>query len=293
MAIEGYNSAILALSSPWPPTAKWCWAVTKLQVAVCILVHCACSIGPKFEAINQDELLLFESARKVLIVPFTLVALYGLSEVFSKMPREKPLVISWVVMFEFSVQISYYTLLSFGYGLPYQNQRCYDSRPIYATRWIGWSFGIPTLIFMNLYPLGNQKAIHVFGRLGPQMAASSAYCWSCFLGSVVCEPWIGWTLNSLGCIAYIIVVIDELVFVSDYILSPSTQMPALKGYSVIVKETMFVVYTGVWLMGLGNFASSYACQRFYTVSDISLKATMAFLLFLYWTCSEETETKKC
>jgi len=125
------------------------------------------------------------------------------------------------------------------------------------------------------------------------MAASSTYCWSCFLGCVVCEPWIGWSLNLLGCIAYIIVVIDEVFFVRDYILS--TQMPALKGYSIIVKEVMFAVYTGVWLMGLGNFASSYACQRFYTVSDISLKATMAFLLFLYWTCGEETETetKKC
>ena len=44
----------------------------------------------------------------------------------------------------------YYSLLSMGFGLPYQNQRAYDFRPIYGTRWIGWTFAIPTLIFMLL-----------------------------------------------------------------------------------------------------------------------------------------------
>lgn len=87
-------------------------------------------------------------------------------------------------------------------------------------------------------------------------------------------------------------VVDEVCFVSDHLLA--TTMPALKGYSIIVKEHMFVFYTGVWLMGLGGFASSYACQRFYTVTDVSLKATMAFLLFLYLMCGAqkmETETE--
>ena len=40
--------------------------------------------------------------------------------------------------------------MSTGYGQAYQNQRAYDLRPIYATRWIGWTFAIPTLLFMCL-----------------------------------------------------------------------------------------------------------------------------------------------
>ena len=51
----------------------------------------------------------------------------------------------------------YYSLLSTGYGLAYQNQRAYDLRPIYATRWIGWTFAIPTLLFMCLGRLGEDE----------------------------------------------------------------------------------------------------------------------------------------
>ena len=234
----------------------------------------------------------FEFARKPLIFPLLLACAFGISERLSNKPREQVLVSSGVVILEFGVQITYYNLLSQG-GLGFQNQRAYDHRPIYAIRWIGWSVAIPTLNFMNLYPLvDNQQILEVLARLCPQSAASAAYCWTCFLGSVVLDPWMGWTLNALGCLSYILVVVDEVCFVSDHLLA--TTMPFLKGYSIIIKESMFVFYTGVWLMGNWGFASSYACQRFYTVSDISLKATMAFLLFLYFMCSAqkmETETE--
>lgn len=42
------------------------------------------------------------------------------------------------------------------------------------------------------------------------------------------------------------------------------------------------MYTCVWLMGCWSYTGSYAVQRFYTVSDVSLKATMSGLMFLYW-----------
>lgn len=284
----------LASTRLWPPTAQWCWAVVKFQVVMCIFVHCCCTIGPRYQDINEDEMELFELARKILIFPLLLVCVFGIAEGCSNKPREQALVSCGVVILEFGVEITYYNLLSLG-GLGFQNQRAHDYRPIYAARWIGWSVAIPMLNFMNLYPLvDNQPFMQVLARLCPQSAASAAYCWTCFLGSVVLDPWMGWTLNALGCLSYILVVVDEVCFVSDHLLA--TTMPALKGYSIIVKEHMFVFYTGVWLMGNGGFASSYACQRFYTVTDVSLKATMAmaFLLFLYLMCGAqkmETETE--
>ena len=201
----------------------------------------------------------------------------------SSRPRRRALVISRVCMFQFSVKITYYTMLSEGYDFAFWNQRCVDYRPIYVTRWVGWSFAIPTLIFMNLYPImddDNETALTVLARVFPQQAASWAYCWACCLGCIVADPWMGWFLNTLGCVAYIVVIVDEAVLVCDRLLT--TSQPFLKGYSIIVKESIFIIYTCIYLCGLWGFASSYACQRFYTVSDISLKSTVALLLFFYW-----------
>eukprot|EP00438_Fugacium_kawagutii_P014916 Skav233165 [mRNA] locus=scaffold1620:79217:79975:- [translate_table: standard] len=238
-------------------------------------------MGERYQTVNDDEMELFASARKVLVVPFAFILLFGLSELCSAKPREQALVTCGVVLFEFGVQITYYTLLSIGWGFPFQNQRSSDHRPIYATRWVGWFFGIPTLIFMNLYPIVDDRhVIQVLARLCPQMAASATYCWTCFLGCVVLDPWTGLSLEALGCVAYIMVVIDEVYFVSNHLLNSS--LPAIKGYSIIMKEFMFGVYTAVWLMGNGGFVSSYMCQRFYTVSDVSLKAIMASLMCLYF-----------
>ena len=119
-------------------------------------------------------------------------------------------------------------------------------------------------------------------RIFPQQAATWAYCWACFLGCVIADPWMGWILKTLGCIAYVVVIVDEVVLVSDRLLE--TSQPFVKGYSIIVKESIFIIYTCVYLCSLWGFFSSYACQRFYTVSDVSLKSTMATLLFIYWLC---------
>ena len=275
----------------WSSTAQWCWTATLCQILLCLLVHCCFTIGPRYKDINEDEMELFDAARTILIVPLGLACAFGMIERCSKKPREQALVTCGVVILEFGVQITYYNLLSLG-GLGFQNQRAHDYRPIYATRWIGWFVAVPMLIFMNLYPIvDNQRFIQVLARLCPQMAASATYCWTCFLGCVVLDPWIGWTLNVFGCFAYILVVFDEVCFVSDHILA--TRIPAVKGYSIIIKESVFVFYTSVWLMGNWGFASSYACQRFYTVTDISLKATMALLMFMYLMCGlQETEIEK-
>eukprot|EP00438_Fugacium_kawagutii_P003582 Skav221590 [mRNA] locus=scaffold1698:234592:235170:+ [translate_table: standard] len=184
-------------------------------------------------------------------------------------------------MWEFTVKIVYYTLLSQGHAIAFWNQRYLDYRPIYVTRWVGWSFAIPTLLFMNLYPImDGQTVYNVIVRIFPQQAATWAYCWACCLGCIVPDPWMGWTLITLGCLAYIVVIVDEIVLVSRQILI--TSQPVLKGYSIIVKEAVFIIYTCLFLCGLWGYFTSYACQRFYTVSDISLKSTMATMLFFYW-----------
>ena len=282
----------------WPSTARWCAAVAACQISLCILValldFVGTTIGPTYRAVNEDEMELFESAKKVLIVPFCFVLVSGVMAMWSS-AREQVLVTCVVVTLEFGIQITYYTLLAGSRGLGFTNQRCYDDRPIYATRWMGWSFAIPMLIFMNLYPLvDHQGIVQVLSRLCPQMIASAAYCWTCFLGCVVIDAWLGWTLIALGCISYILVIFDEVCFVSEHLLTTTKHllMPAIKGYSIIIKECLFVFYTGVFLMGNSSFASSYACQRFYTVADISLKATMAFLLFIFLMCGTNSPGRR-
>lgn len=110
-------------------------------------------------------------------------------------------------MLLFAVKICYYTMLSRGYGLAFQNQRSPDYRPIYVTRWIGWTYAVPTVLFMNLYPLmDSHPMLEVLVRIFPQLAASATYCWTCALGSVLYDPWMGWFLTVLGCVAYAAVV---------------------------------------------------------------------------------------
>eukprot|EP00438_Fugacium_kawagutii_P023763 Skav213324 [mRNA] locus=scaffold3340:51732:52553:- [translate_table: standard] len=255
---------------------------TLAQVLCCFCAHGFWEQGPLYKDVNQNEIELFTTARKVLVIPLCFVTFFHFVELMSAKPRKKALIISRVSMLEFSIKITYYTLLSEGYGLAFWNQRCIDYRPIYVTRWVGWSFAIPTLLLMNFYPIMDDQSLEtVLVRIFPQQAATWAYCWACCLGCIVIDPWMGWILNTLGCVAYIVVILDEIVLVSELILT-CTQ-PVLKGYSIIIKESIFVIYTCVYLCGLWGFASSYACQRFYTVSDISLKATMSFLLFFFWT----------
>lgn len=265
----------------WPCTARWCMWFTWIQIACALLCHLFWPIEAYYKEVNQDEIAIFKVARYVLIIPLALITLFHFSEMLRLKPRPRVLIISRVSMFEFTVKITYYTMLSEGYGFAFWNQRCVDYRPIYVTRWVGWSFAIPTLMFMSLYPiLDDQKLVDVLVRIFPQQAATWAYCWTCCLGCLVADPWMGWTLNTLGCVAYIFVIFDEIVLVSYRLLT--TTQPALKGYSIIVKESVFIIYTCVYLCSLWGFASSYASQRFYTVSDVSLKATMSTLLFFYW-----------
>ena len=132
--------------------------------------------------------------------------------------------------FEFMVKMTYYTLLSRNYGLAFVNQRSYDHRPIYGTRWVGWSFAVPTMVFMNLYPLmDDHRAIDVLIRLFPQMAASSTYCWASGLGCILNDPWMGWFLCILGCVAYVAIVADEIAYVRERL--SLTSQPVTKGWT--------------------------------------------------------------
>eukprot|EP00438_Fugacium_kawagutii_P002105 Skav218455 [mRNA] locus=scaffold538:378188:379268:- [translate_table: standard] len=283
-------SELQRIWSQWPRSAQWCWLFTLAQVGSCFIAHAFWPLGPLYKDVNVEEIALFNTARYVLMIPLFLIAMFDLLQmnriasgsVPVRRRTQRALVISRVCMWEFTVKIVYYTMLSQGYDFAFWNQRCPDYRPIYLTRWLGWSFAIPTLLFMNLYPImDEQKPVYdVIVRIFPQQAATWAYCWACFLGCIVPDPWMGWWLNILGCVAYVVVIVDEVVLVCDRILL--TSQPALKGYSIIVKEAVFIIYTCVYLCSLWGYFTSYACQRFYTVSDISLKSTMATLLFFYW-----------
>ena len=110
------------------------------------------------------------------------------------------------------------------------------------------------------------------------------------MGCVITDAWYGWYLNTLAIVAYLAVVVDTVVLTAERIVY--TSQPILKGYSVIIKECVFVIYACVWLMGNWGYASSYACQRFYAVSDVSLKSTMAFLMFFFWANEEADTTQK-
>ena len=140
----------------WPLTAKVCFLFTPAQLLACIYACAWYEVGPMFKGPKEDELEIFSMARNALIIPMaliTLVAMYQVVEMCSEKPRQRALIISRVSMFLFVVKMTYYTLLSRGYGLAFQNQRCFDLRPIYGTRYAGWTFAVPTVVFMNLYPL--------------------------------------------------------------------------------------------------------------------------------------------
>lgn len=278
----------------WPLTAKVCFLFTPAQLLACIYACAWYEVGPMFKGSKEDELEIFSMARNALIIPMaliSLVAMYHVVEMCSAKPRHRALIISRVSMFIFMVKMTYYTLLSRGYGLAFQNQRCYDLRPIYGTRYAGWTFAVPTIVFMNLYPLMDEhRLIDVLIRLFPQLAASLTYCWAAGLGCILYDPWMGWFLCILACVAYLAIIVDEIAFVGEYI--PTTSQPVLKGISIGIKEVMFVLYTLVYLLGNWGFMSSYAVQAFYSATDIGHIAVMSSLLFLYWNVDDVKRSGK-
>jgi len=281
-------------SKSWPITAKLCMFFTVAQIGSSLMAHYLYEIGPRFKGINEDEIAVFSMARNALIIPMaliTLVAMYQVAEMCSAKPRHRALVISRVSMFEFMVKMTYYTLLSRNYGFAFVNQRSYDHRPIYGTRWVGWTFAVPTMVFMNLYPLmDDHRAMDVLIRLFPQMAASSTYCWASGLGCILYDSWMGWFLCILGCVAYLAITADEIAYVRERI--SLTSQPVTKGISIAIKEIMFILYTAVYLLGNCGLASSYTVQFFYSAADIGHMACMSSLLFLYWNLDDPKVTNK-
>lgn len=237
-----------------------------------------------FKGPKEDELEIFSMARNALIIPMaliTLVAMYQVVEMCSEKPRQRALIISRVSMFLFVVKMTYYTLLSRGYGLAFQNQRCFDLRPIYGTRYAGWTFAVPTVVFMNLYPLMDEhRLIDVLIRLFPQLAASLTYCWAAGLGCILYDARMGWCLCILACLAYGAIVADEIAFVGEHI--STTSQPLAKGISIGIKNVMFWLYTLWYLLGNWGLMSSYAVQAAYSATDIGHIAVMSSLLFVYW-----------
>eukprot|EP00438_Fugacium_kawagutii_P026456 Skav202767 [mRNA] locus=scaffold326:244883:246032:+ [translate_table: standard] len=281
--------------SAWPATGKLCAAFSVAQLVAFVAAYACYDVGPLYKGkAVADELSVFSMARNALIIPMaliTLVAMYQVAEMFSAKPRHRALVISRVCMFEFMVKMTYYTLLSRGYGLAFQNQRSYDERPIYGTRWAGWTFAVPTMVFMNLYPLmDDHRVLDVLIRLFPQMAASATYCLVCGLGCILYDPFMGWFLCILGCVAFVAIVADEIVYLQERL--PQTSQPVVKSISVAFKAIMFVLYTLVYLLGNWGFTTSHSVQVFYCFADIAHMAVMSSLLFLYWNLDDAKITSK-
>ena len=113
---------MLKIWNNWPSSAKWCVRFTVAQVACCLLAHLYWPIGPYYLDVNRDEIALFTVARYVLVVPLLLLALFHFRETCSSRPRHRVLVICRVSMWEFTVKIAYYTLLSEGYDFAFWNQ---------------------------------------------------------------------------------------------------------------------------------------------------------------------------
>lgn len=85
--------------------------------------------------------------------------------------------------------------MSVGYGQAYQNQRAYDVRPIYATRFIGWAFAIPILLFMCLGSKKDQEGA-VAARnqpwsLGGWCSQGSFWFWTIVVCWMFCLQYIG------------------------------------------------------------------------------------------------------
>ena len=88
----------------------------------CLIAHVYWPLGPYYLDVNPDEIALFAVARHVLVVPLLLLALFHFREMCSRRPRHRMLMICRVSMWEFTVKIAYYTLLSEGYDFAFWNQ---------------------------------------------------------------------------------------------------------------------------------------------------------------------------
>lgn len=249
-----------------------------------------------FKGSKEDELEIFSMARNALIIPMaliTLVAMYQVVEMCSEKPRHRALIISRVSMFYFMVKMIYYTLLSRGYGLAFQNQRSFDlePRPVYGTRFAGWTLAVPTTVFMSLYPLMDEHPlIDVLIRLFPQLATTLTYCLAAGLGCILDDPWMGWSLCILAPMAFLAILVDEIAFVGEYI--STTSQPVVKGISIGIKNVMNVLYILMYLLGNWGFMSSYAVEAFFSANDIGHMAVLSFLLFLYWNVDDVKRSGK-
>lgn len=267
---------------PWPITARICMWFTYAQVGASIFCHLFFKLAPRFENPDPREIDTFNNVRLILVPVLILELFFQFHEYFLRQTRRNVLIMSRIGIWEFCVKLTYYTILAkYEGGYPQLNVRAMGPpRPIYLPRWVGWSFAIPTLITMNTYPMMDEVPFAVFlHRIFPMLAATWAYCWSCYLGCVVNDMFMGWFLITLGCVAYVAIIVDQAVFVVERI--DKTDNAAVKGYIILVKECVFTLYTVIWLLGEWDLATSLFCQQFYSFGDVTLKCTAVSLLHLF------------
>lgn len=263
----------------WPLFARVCMWFTYAQIAACLLTHLCCTIGPRFPDPDPKEISVFDSVRYVLVPVFVLEVFAMLIEMCRKNPRPNARIMSGIVIWEMCVKMTYYSVLTnFNGGIVHLNLRAMgEPRPIYLARWIGWSFALPGLLVMANQPAMDDVPFPTFlHRIFPMLAATWAYCWSCYLGCVVYNMWIGWFLISLGFVGYIATIADLTWFFDErFDITPNSN---LKAFVTIVREAIFVAYSLIWLLGNWDYLDSYRCQIFYSYCDVTLGCMFAILL---------------
>jgi bacteriorhodopsin len=241
--------------------------------------------------VPKEEIELFGMTRYILLPALMLAVAYSFFEHFIRSPsRPRAIIMSRVVVVEFCIKITYYSYMAnYNGGIVHVNNRALGpERPIYLARWIGWSVAIPIVIFMNTIPMMEDMTLtDALKRIFPMQICSSAYCWTCYLGCIITNPIMGWILLSMGCGFYCQIIVDQSVFLAERLTR--TKQAALKGYLIMIKEMIFMIYTFVFLLGEWDYISSFAIQRFYCFSDVSLKACTASFMFIFWASSSDKD----
>lgn len=273
---------------PWP--ARWCNYFTVAQVVACVATVLVHPIGPTMTP-DPAEIARFQLVRTMLAPALLLEFAQVLSSASDGVSHAGG-GMSKFVMAEYCIKMTYYTLMAtFDGAIVHQNLRAQDVRPIYAPRWIGWCLAVPTLIIINNYPLIDGMSFrHFWWRLLPNLNVTWTYCVTCWLGTVVHDPWVGWGLIFLSFLAYLAATMDQVYFLVER--SDKTSWFGYKCAIVMVKEIAFFIYGVVYLLGNWGMMSSYSVQSFFSFGDVFIKVSLASVIVIFRNWDDITQIQR-
>lgn len=267
----------------WPLSAQLCNWCAVAQVVATVVIWLVYGIGPQWPTPNESEIWHFKNVRTLLgpallLESSQLISCWG-SE---KKLRVKAKGMSAMVILEYTVKMTYYTIMSFfDGGWVHVNLRAWgDPRPIYAPRWIGWGVAVPTLLAINNFPLvDGMSEAEFFWRMMPMMLDTWAYCLVCWMGSVTPDAWAGWFAIFISFVGWIFTIWDQLEFCMER--HGRTNHFGFKLAIVLYIQIMFFNYGAIYLFGNFNFLTSWGCQVFFCYGDVFLKVSLASCLVVF------------